>query len=239
MNDICDPLSGFGAQGTCRNGDRDWKDCKPSQSCSQPTAGHCLESIISAAGLHAMPDSSVGTPKHFNCVNVQNLNVPVILWENTDCTGKSCFIPTNGNFGTWAHGEQGNCVEIGVTTPVNTTACLLPGQTSQFPVQGGFPSDVPEAVGGNYGLPVSTDNTQECSALSPPPAALPQNTTSPPELSTSDLIYHSGLTGTDGIDPSDLGKRFIRGTTARKDSLELNKRAISAQVLRNGKSGQL
>ena len=226
MNDICDPLSGLGVQGTCFNGDAVFKNCKPSQSCSQPTAGHCLESVISAAGLHATPDSSVGTPKHFNCVNVQDLNVPVVLWEHPDCTGKSCFIPTNGSFGTWAHGEQGNCVEIGVTTPVNTTACLSPGQTGQFPVQGGFASDVPETLGGDYGLPISTDNTLECAALSPPVAPIPQNTSFPPEVSTSDQIYHSGLTDTGGINPDDLGKRTTDVGLTRPPT----------KMLRNGKS---
>lgn len=210
INDICDQQAGIGASsgGKCRNGDAAWLACTAGQFCAKPTAGHCLENTISEGGTHAMPDKSRGTPKHFHCASVTNLDVPVILWENNDCTGKSCFIPGAGQFATWSRGAQGNCVEIDPVTPVNTIACVSAGQKSSFPPNGGFPSGVPEIVGGDYGLPAGWENSNECSALtgSAAPASIPVNNPWPPEIDDS-LRYQSGVTNADGFDLSNLYRR--------------------------------
>ncbi|KAL9633480.1 MAG: hypothetical protein Q9164_004679, partial [Protoblastenia rupestris] len=103
--------------------------------------------------------------KHFYCVSVLNFDKPAILWEKSDCTGKKCFVPGAGEFGTWVKGAQANCVEIDPVSPVNANPCRSPGQTEVFPPNGGFPSDVPEPVGGTYGLPASFDNSHTCDVL--------------------------------------------------------------------------
>ena len=210
INDFCDQQAGTGATsgGQCRNGDATSTPCTAGQYCGKPTAGHCLENTISESGLHAMPNSSQGTPKHFYCVSVTSFDKPVVLWENNDCTGQSCFVPNAGQFATWSRGAQGNCVEIDPVTPVNTTACIAAGQTSTFPPNGGFPSSVPEPVGGNYGLPAAWDNSNECNALvgSASPASIPVNNTLPPAIDASQR-YQSNITADQGFDVSDLYKR--------------------------------
>ena len=210
VNDICDQQSGTGASsgGACRNGDAASTPCTAGQFCGKPTAGHCLENTISETGTHSMPNASVGTPKHFYCVSVTTLDKPVLLWENDDCTGSSCFVPSTGQFATWSRGAQGNCVEIDPEVPVNTTACIAAGQSSTFPPNGGFPSSVPEPVGGQYGLAAAFDNSNECSALvgSSNPAGIPENTTFPPEIDASER-YQSNITANQGFSVNDLYKR--------------------------------
>ncbi len=210
INDICDQQAGSGASsgGKCRNGDAASTACTAGQFCGKPTAGHCLENTVSEKGLHAMPDKSQGTPKHFYCTSITQFDKPVVLWENNDCSGKSCFIPSEGQFATWSRGAQGNCVEIDPVVPINTTACISAGQSSSLPPNGGFPSSAFEVVGGDYGLPAGWENSNECNALlgSSTPASIPVNGTLPPEIDASDR-YQSGITDNQGFDLNNLYKR--------------------------------
>ena len=210
VNDICDEQVGTGSTsgGNCRNGDAPLTPCTAGSFCGKPTAGHRLENIISETDLHAMPNKSQGTPKHFYCVSVTTLDKPLVLWENNDCTGQRCFVPSAGQFATWSRGAQGNCVEIDPETPMNTTACIAAGQTSTFPPNGGFPSSVPEPVGGDYGLPAAWDNSDECNALvgSSSPPSIPTNNTLPPEVEASER-YQSNITANQGFSLDNLYKR--------------------------------
>lgn len=228
VNDICDQQAGLGSSigGNCRNGGASSTACTAGQFCGKPTAGHCLENTITESGLHAMPNKSKGTPKHFYCVSVSNLDKPVVLWENNDCTGKNCFIPSAGQFATWSRGAQGNCVEIDPVTPVNTTACIAAGQKSTFPPNGGFPSSVPQAVGGDYGLPAAWDNSNECNALlgSSTPASIPTNDTLPPAIDASER-YQSNITDNQGFGLSNL---------YRRDGILVKRANPVTQALRDG-----
>ena len=204
IHDICDPYAGVAHNGRCRNGDDSSGTCQPNAACSVPTPGHCLENTISAAGIHSMPSN-----KHFYCVSVTEFDKATVIWANSDCTGRSCFIPGNGDYNTWALGVQGNCIDVGVEVPTNTTPCLSPGQTGLFPPNGGFPSSIPEPVGGEYGLPVAFLNSHSCDQLSASvePAAIPQNTTGPKAGDFTDW-WHSNVTITDG-DTSELDTREL------------------------------
>ena len=228
INDICDQQAGSGSTsgGECRNGDASSTPCDAGAFCGKPTAGHCLENTISETGLHAMPNKSQGTPKHFYCVSVTSFDKPVVLWENDDCTGQSCFVPSTGQFTTWSRGAQGNCVEIDPVTPVNTTACISAGQKSTFPPNGGFPSSVPEPVGGDYGLPAAWDNSNECNALlgSSTPASIPTNDTLPPAIDASER-YQSNITANQGFGINDL---------YRRDGLLAKRANPVTQALRDG-----
>ena len=157
INNVCEPFAGSDHTRRGRNGDNPRGTCQPSEPCTEPTRGHCLENTISASGLHGMPSN-----KHFYCVSVLNFDKPAILWETNDCTGKKYFVPGAVEFGTWAKGAQANCVEIDPVSRVNAKPCLCPGQTEVFPPNGGSPSDVPELVGETYGLPASFDNSHTC-----------------------------------------------------------------------------
>ena len=209
MNDVCDPSAGSANGGRCRNGDASRKTCDAGTNCGIPTAGHCLENRISAPGKHAMPDKSVGTPKHFSCVSVQQFDKPVLLWQNSDCTGSSCYIPSEGQFTTkWPRAAQGNCVEIDPVTPINTTACPIAGQNSAIPPNGGVDGDAQEVVGGDYGLPTFWETTYECNALSDNtvPAAIPTLDQMPDDLG-DEQRYQSGISDNDGVSVHDIGKR--------------------------------
>ena len=156
-----------------------------------------------------MPDASHGTPKHFSCLSVQNFDTPVVVWETATCTGKSCFIPSAGEYLTWQSGAQGNCVDIGVEVPVQTVPCLAAGQGSAaYPSGGGFPQGQNLEVGGDYGMPVAFDNSNTCTAYtnSPPPAAIPVNSTNPP-IADIGQKYSSGQPDTS--DPDIVDKRDI------------------------------
>ena len=210
VNDNCDPLAGSLNGGKCRNGDAASKTCDPGSNCGSPTAGHCLENTISAPGIHGMPDKTVGTPKHFTCVNVQNLDKPVVLWEKNDCTGSSCYIPSAGHFVTkWPRAAQGNCVEIDPVTPINTTACIAAGQKDHIPPNGGVDGDAFEVVGGDYGLPAFWETTYECNPLpdNAIPAPIPVNDTKPQALKADSERYFSDISENDGVSVNDIGKR--------------------------------
>ena len=150
---------------SCLNNQCDPSSNAPGGGCRAGGSVNCLDSIVTAPGNHAMPDSSKGQgkDKHFTCVSVTSFDTPVVLWETTDCTGKSCFVPGEGSYATWALGAVANCVDIAPQTPVNSTPCLSPGETGIRPPNGGFISTVSVAVGGDYGLPADFTNTQVCS----------------------------------------------------------------------------
>lgn len=118
--------------------------------------------------LHTGSTSSAkgqGTDKHFYCVMVFDYRDAAIVWEKTDCTGQSCFIPGNGAYSTWSFGAQANCIDIAPETPVNTVPCLSPGEHGKAPCQGGYPAGISIPVGGQYGGPASYNNSQTCSSL--------------------------------------------------------------------------
>ena len=149
---------------SCLNNQCDPSSSAPGGSCAAGGSIKCLDSIVTAHGNHAMPDGSKGqgTDKHFTCVSVTSFDTPVVIWETTDCTGKSCFIPGEGSYATWSLGAQANCVEIAPGPPVNTTPCLSPGETGIRPPNGGFFNTRQVAVGGDYGLPADFTNSLVC-----------------------------------------------------------------------------
>ena len=217
INDFCDPFAG----NKCRNGGNPSQYCSPGLICALPQQYHCLENTITAEGKHSTPNATRGTPKHFSCLSVQSFDKPVVVWENDDCTGQSCFIPNNGNYETWEQGAQGNCVDIGVASSVETVPCLAAGQgTANYPSTGGFLRGEQVWVGGEYGMPVSFDESSACMAYNtaPEPESIPVNDTSPP-LGDLSQQYLSGIT--DYGDPdivdkreADLHKRANQFTTA-------------------------
>ena len=205
VNDVCDPFAGSANNGRCRNGDDPSGTCPPNQSCSIPTKGHCLENTISAIGLHSTPSGArgQGTDKHFYCVTIIDLNIPVVLWENTDCTGQSCFIPGNGPYLTWAFGERGNCIDIGPELPVNTVPCLSPGELYKTPFGGGFPAGMLLSVGGQYGSPAAYNNTDTCSSIATNKDPNPHGLSvipNPPYGDVSQAYFADDTTGFDGAE---------------------------------------
>ncbi|KAI4232128.1 MAG: hypothetical protein LQ352_008355 [Teloschistes flavicans] len=151
---------------------------------------------------------TVGTAKHFYCVNVLEFDQPAVIYEKADCTGKSCFIPGAGNYVTWSRGAQANCIEIDPQLPVNVSPCLSAGQNGLYPPNGGFPSGVPEPVGGDYGLPAAYANSQTCSPVPDNvwPGPIPRDPYTPPAGDINQQ-YQSGITDTPGLDHDLLDKR--------------------------------
>ena len=179
VNNACDPVvhQDDYAGATCRfedGGDR------------------CLETVVAATGLHSMPDSSKnqGTSKHFYCLSVNTFDTPVIAYENSDCTGQSCFIPTVGSFAMWTLNAQANCIDIDPSFPIWTGPCLSPGETGPTPFNGGFVAGLSLPVGGDAGLPVSYNNTNTCTALPSYVATAPStNIPNPPIASITDAYF--------------------------------------------------
>ena len=231
VNDQCDPYAGPFNQGECRNGAAPGKPCAPNAYCDTPMEGRCLETTVSLPGNHSTPGPGQGTPKHFFCVSVTSYYTPVIIWENDDCTGQSCFIPDNGEFVTWSRGQLANCAQIDPQTAVSTLPCIAAGQSGIFPPQGGFPSNVPVTVGGSAGLPVAFDNSHTCDVPHELPPSIPVDTAGPPATSDDPSTeYSSGITDTDGIDQ--LYKRSDYSVSVRQVP---NNGIITTGALRNGK----
>ena len=166
MNNVCDPvvkeLDVAGATCNFNHGGQ-----------------RCLESTVAATGTHAMPDNAKdqGTSKHFYCLLVSSYNVPVVVFETSDCTGRSCFIPGDGSYSLWDLGAQGNCLIIAPQTEIWTGPCLSPGEKGVTPFSGGFVAGVEMPIGGNAGLPASYNNTETC-------VSAPATVTDPP------IIYY-------------------------------------------------
>ena len=223
VDDICDPSAGSASNGRCRNGDDPNETCQPNTDCSTPTKGHCLENTVSLKGLHSTPAKAKnqGTDKHFYCVTVSNYNDPVIIWQNNDCTGSSCFVPGNGAYLTWDFGAQANCLDIAPETPVKTVPCLSPGEHGKGPFGGGFPAGLSIPVGGNYGPPVSYDNSNTCTSIwnQVPDFQGDSKIPNPPEGDTSQAY----TVDDDGLDTSD-------------DVLDRRASTTPVQALRKGES---
>ena len=179
-----------------------------------------------------MPHGSGMTAKHFLCVNVIDLDKPVVLWETPDCTGKSCFIPTSGHFNTWSNSDQGNCVQINPNPPVDSTPCLAAAQGGPYPFQGGLPRDGHLSVGGDYGLPVSFQNSHSCDNINLPPP-IPLDNSNPPDGDYSQAV-HPDTSDLDGIGPDDLDADDANN---KRRARRLRKRANPASLaLRKGRS---
>lgn len=233
VNDICDPRAGLYYGGRCRNGDNPSGTCQPSKPCNKPTAGHCLENVISAPGTHSMP--TLGTPKHFYCVQVLNYDRPAVLYENADCSGRSCFIPWAGHWAAWSRGAQANCVEIDPIVPVSIPACLAPGQSGTYPPNGGFPSGVNEHVGGDFGLPASYDNSLTCNAPSSSawPAPISRDSYDPPAGDANNQFF-SGYPDDPNFDQSQLDPRSMTKTLKLVTRVEPIRPLVTTGGLRNG-----
>ena len=176
--------------------------------------------------------------KHFYCVNIIDFDKPIVVWEKNDCSGKSCYIPGNGYWQAWASSEQANCVEIDPVTPINTTACLSPGQDGFFPPQGGFPSYLNLPVGGDFSLPAAYENSHTCDNL-PDSAVPPQDSTVNDTAPHGDLsqAYESGLDislDQSGADPSQFDRRSTLAERALQErALQL---LTSTKTIRSGES---
>ena len=215
--DICDPAAGSQTGGRCRNGDASGTTCAPNDYCGFPTVGHCLENTISADGRHSMPANArnQGTDKHFHCLNVLNLDKPVIVWENYDCTGQSCFIPQSGYLNTWSIGAQANCVEINSENPINTVPCLVPGLASNAPFSGSYEQGHNVPSGGDYGFPQDFTQSTTCDHLPADTQGDPtSHLTDPPVGDFSSAYILNDDTNYDGgiIDRRDRSSRVKRAT---------------------------
>jgi hypothetical protein len=128
----------------------------------------------------------------------------------------------------WGYGAQANCIDIDSEVTVNITACLSPGQNGEFQPNGGFPSDVPEPVGGVDGLPVSLVNSYTCDLLldSALPAPIARDAYSSPAADPSTELQ-SGFSNYDGLDTSQLN--------ARSDLCRRVNPITTTGALRNGK----
>ncbi|KAL8883079.1 MAG: hypothetical protein Q9198_000002 [Flavoplaca austrocitrina] len=211
VNDTCDPRTGFAYNARCRNGDNPDGTCDPGTLCNSSKAGRCIENTISSKGFHHTPTRAEGSEKHFYCVNVLEYDKPAVIYEKADCTGKSCFIPGEGHWRTWANGAQANCIDIDPGTPVSVPPCLAPGQGGKWPPTGGFPSDLALPVGGNNGLADSFADSHTCEV--PPddvwPALIETDSYKPP---TGDVNqqYQSGITDNGDLDVGQLDTRALR-----------------------------
>ncbi|KAL8941818.1 MAG: hypothetical protein Q9216_002018 [Gyalolechia sp. 2 TL-2023] len=162
-----------------------------------------------------------GTAKHFYCAKVLEFDKPAVLYQKPDCTGEACFLPGEGTYLAWAHGAQANCILIDPQPSVTVPPCLLPGQNTLYPSNGGFPSGVPENVGGEYGVPAAYADSRVCSprdeGILPPP--IQRDPYDPPAGDLSQQ-YQSGLTATGPVDSSELDSRSTRSRLlARVDSI--------------------
>ena len=221
VNDVCDPASGDSYGNKCFNGDDTGTICDAGSDCSSPTAGHCLDTIISADGRHSTPARArnQGTDKHFYCLSVSGLaQTPVIVWENNDCSGQHCFIPRDGYMSTWSKGSRGNCIDINPVTPMLTAPCLTPGLAPNAPFSGDYEQGHEIWVGGQYGFPQDFTQSSVCDPL---PASsqgdISLNLPDPPTAPFSDAYtspsYNPALDpgstdGDDGGDPNS-GKRDL------------------------------
>ena len=219
INDICDASARTSAGG-CRNGGGGGA-CGPFDQCNKPDPGHCLDRAISGPGQHSMPTADVGTPKHFYCLNVDTLDVPVVVWENPDCTGDKCYIPASGAFHAWTPGwpneqGQGNCVDIGVPNAIQAQPCLGLGQNpGNIGTTEGYGVNAdPQWVGGSYGIPTGDNATCNANPANGTPPGIDAAAISNPPTDDWTDYYNSNITdrGTDDI--SDLDKRSLR--TRRK-----------------------
>ena len=77
-----------------------------------------------------MPDSQVGTPKHFRCLSVSGLSPGgvVVIYQNNDYTGDSCIA---NDTGVWAspNNELSNSVDTNPSSG-NFTLCRKAGEVT-------------------------------------------------------------------------------------------------------------
>ena len=79
----------------------------------------CIESTLSSNSFHHTPRRAEGSEKHFYCINVLEYDKLAVIYEKADCTGKSCSVPREDYWRTWANRAQANINDLAPVTPVS------------------------------------------------------------------------------------------------------------------------